>query len=65
MDSLIPRTFFVSARWIAGTIGCTIILLIVFCNVLGLSFGTYGLVVRDDPSDYESRAEAGAKFLIT
>ncbi|XP_013915124.1 PREDICTED: prominin-2 [Thamnophis sirtalis] len=56
---------FETYRWIAGTIACTIILLIVFCNVLGLSFGTYGLVVRDDPSDYESRAEAGAKFLIT
>ncbi|KAM3830583.1 prominin-2 [Vipera latastei] len=52
-------------RWVAGIIACTIILLIVFCNVLGLSFGTYGLVVREDPSDYESRAEAGAKFLIT
>ncbi|XP_070622061.1 prominin-2 [Erythrolamprus reginae] len=56
---------FETYRWITGTIACTIVLLIVFCNVLGLSFGTYGLVVRDDPSDYESRAEAGAKFLIT
>ncbi|XP_026570895.1 prominin-2 [Pseudonaja textilis] len=55
---------FETYRWIVGTIACTIILLIVFCNVLGLSFGTYGLVVREDPSDYESRAEAGAKFLI-
>ncbi|XP_063166949.1 prominin-2 [Candoia aspera] len=52
-------------RWVAGTIACTVILLIVFCNILGLSFGTYGLVVREDPSDYESRAEVGAKFLIT
>ncbi|XP_058050096.1 prominin-2 [Ahaetulla prasina] len=56
---------FETYRWIVGTIACTVILLIVFCNVLGLSFGTYGLVVRDDPSDYEIRAEAGAKFLIT
>ncbi|XP_026545300.1 prominin-2 [Notechis scutatus] len=55
---------FETYRWIVGTIACTIVLLIVFCNVLGLSFGTYGLVVREDPSDYESRAEAGAKFLI-
>uniref|UniRef100_A0A8C5SLT2 Prominin 2 n=1 Tax=Laticauda laticaudata TaxID=8630 RepID=A0A8C5SLT2_LATLA len=55
---------FETYRWIVGTIACTIILLIVFCNVLGLSFGTYGLVVREDPSEYESRAEAGAKFLI-
>ncbi|KAL7981254.1 hypothetical protein Chor_002150 [Crotalus horridus] len=52
-------------RWLAGIIACTITLLIVFCNVLGLSFGTYGLVAREDPSDYEIRAEAGAKFLIT
>ncbi|KAG8141191.1 hypothetical protein E2320_006843, partial [Naja naja] len=35
---------FETYRWLVGTIACTIILLIVFCNVLGLFFGTYGLV---------------------
>nr|XP_056716601.1 prominin-2 [Euleptes europaea] len=52
-------------RWIAGVVACTVVLLIVICNILGLSFGTYGLTVREDPSDYESRGEAGAKMLIT
>ncbi|XP_077161952.1 prominin-2 [Paroedura picta] len=52
-------------RWITGVVACTVVLLIVICNILGLSFGTYGLTVREDPSDYESRGEAGAKMLIT
>ncbi|XP_042330952.1 prominin-2 [Sceloporus undulatus] len=52
-------------RWIIGVIACTVILLIVFCNLLGLALGTYGLAVREDPSDYESRGEAGAKLLLT
>ncbi|KAH0623056.1 hypothetical protein JD844_030968 [Phrynosoma platyrhinos] len=52
-------------RWIVGVIACTVILLIVFCNLLGLSLGAYGLAVREDPSDYESRGEAGAKLLLT
>ncbi|XP_033014929.1 prominin-2 [Lacerta agilis] len=51
-------------RWLAGVIACTVILLIVFCNFLGLSFGTYGLVLREDPSDYERRGEAGARLLL-
>ncbi|KAJ6658707.1 hypothetical protein lerEdw1_019867 [Lerista edwardsae] len=51
-------------RWIAGVAACTVVLLIVVCNILGLSFGTYGLAVREDPSDYESRGEAGAKLLM-
>lgn len=51
-------------RWIAGVIACTVVLLIVVCHVLGLSFGAYGLAVREDPGDYESRGEAGAKLLM-
>ncbi|XP_061448882.1 prominin-2 [Rhineura floridana] len=51
-------------RWIAGVIACTVILMVVCCNILGLAFGTYGLVLREDPSDYERRGEAGAKLLI-
>ncbi|XP_066495719.1 prominin-2 [Tiliqua scincoides] len=51
-------------RWIAAVIACTVVLLIVMCNILGLSFGAYGLAVREDPSDYESRGEAGAKLLM-
>ncbi|NWZ87185.1 PROM2 protein, partial [Poecile atricapillus] len=51
-------------RWIAGTVLCSIILLILACNVTGMALGAYGLSKREDPSDYECRAEAGAKFLL-
>ncbi|NXD84008.1 PROM2 protein, partial [Halcyon senegalensis] len=51
-------------RWIAGTVLCSIILLILACNVIGMALGAYGLSKREDPSDYECRGEAGAKFLL-
>ncbi|NXK50067.1 PROM2 protein, partial [Chauna torquata] len=51
-------------RWIAGTALCSIILLIIACNVAGMVLGAYGLSKREDPSDYECRGEAGAKFLM-
>ncbi|NXC92382.1 PROM2 protein, partial [Cercotrichas coryphoeus] len=51
-------------RWIAGTVLCSIILLILACNVTGMALGVYGLSKREDPSDYECRGEAGAKFLL-
>uniref|UniRef100_A0A8D0KT04 Prominin 2 n=1 Tax=Strix occidentalis caurina TaxID=311401 RepID=A0A8D0KT04_STROC len=51
-------------RWIAGTVLCSIILLILTCNVTGMALGAYGLSKREDPSDYERRGEAGAKFLL-
>ncbi|NXB70017.1 PROM2 protein, partial [Donacobius atricapilla] len=51
-------------RWIAGTVLCSIILLILLCNVTGMALGVYGLSKREDPSDYECRGEAGAKFLL-
>ncbi|NXS05982.1 PROM2 protein, partial [Oxylabes madagascariensis] len=51
-------------RWITGTVLCSIILLILLCNVTGMALGAYGLSKREDPSDYECRGEAGAKFLL-
>ncbi|KAL2296263.1 hypothetical protein Nmel_018563 [Mimus melanotis] len=51
-------------RWIAGTVLCSIILLILACNATGMALGAYGLSKREDPSDYECRGEAGAKFLL-
>ncbi|GAB0200335.1 prominin-2 [Grus japonensis] len=51
-------------RWIAGTVLCSVILLILACNVMGMALGAYGLSKREDPSDYECRGEAGAKFLL-
>lgn len=59
---LCPAAF--SSRWIAGTVLCSIILLILTCNVIGMALGSYGLSKREDPSDYECRGEAGAKFLL-
>lgn len=52
------------SRWIAGTVLCSIILLILLCNVTGMALGAYGLSKREDPSDYECRGEVGAKFLL-
>ncbi|NXJ05771.1 PROM2 protein, partial [Odontophorus gujanensis] len=52
-------------RWVAGAVLCSIVLLIVACNVAGMALGAYGLSKREDPSDYECRGEAGAKFLMT
>ncbi|NXN09940.1 PROM2 protein, partial [Indicator maculatus] len=51
-------------RWIAGTVLCSIILLVLACNVSGMALGAYGLSKREDPSDYECRGEAGAKLLL-
>uniref|UniRef100_A0A8C5UDM4 Prominin 2 n=1 Tax=Malurus cyaneus samueli TaxID=2593467 RepID=A0A8C5UDM4_9PASS len=51
-------------RWIAGMVLCSIILLILACNVMGMALGVYGLSKRKDPSDHECRGEAGAKFLL-
>ncbi|OXB56934.1 hypothetical protein ASZ78_005384 [Callipepla squamata] len=33
--------------------------------IQGMALGAYGLSKREDPSDYECRGEAGAKFLMT
>ncbi|KFZ56818.1 Prominin-2, partial [Antrostomus carolinensis] len=35
-----------------------------YSNVTGMALGTHGLSKREDPSDYECRGEAGAKFLL-
>ncbi|XP_074837916.1 prominin-2 [Carettochelys insculpta] len=51
-------------RWIVGMVLCSVVLLVVIYNTLGLSLGAWGLARREDPSDYESRGEAGAKFLL-
>lgn len=43
---------------------CSAILLVVICNLLGLSLGIWGLFAREDPSHSEARGEAGARFLM-
>ncbi|XP_059117349.1 prominin-2 [Peromyscus eremicus] len=51
-------------RWILGCVLCSVILLVVVCNMLGLSLGIWGLFAREDPSHSESKGEAGARFLM-
>ncbi|OWK10380.1 hypothetical protein Celaphus_00005864, partial [Cervus elaphus hippelaphus] len=51
-------------RWIAGCVLCSVILLVVVCNLLGLNLGIWGLSAREDPSHSEAKGEAGARFLM-
>lgn len=43
---------------------CSAILLVVICNLLGLSLGIWGLFAREDPSHSETKGEAGARLLM-
>lgn len=43
---------------------CSVLLLIVLCNLLGLNLGIWGLSAREDSSHSEARGEAGARFLM-
>ncbi|XP_047379215.1 prominin-2 [Sciurus carolinensis] len=51
-------------RWILGCVLCSVVLLVVACNLLGLSLGIWGLSAREDPSHSEAKGEAGARFLM-
>ncbi|XP_016046698.2 prominin-2 isoform X1 [Erinaceus europaeus] len=51
-------------RWIVGCVLCSVILLVVACNLLGLNLGIWGLSAREDPSHSEAKGEAGACFLM-
>ncbi|XP_004369480.1 prominin-2 [Trichechus manatus latirostris] len=51
-------------RWIVGCVLCSVILLVVVCNLLGLSLGIWGLSARKDPSHSEAKGETGARFLM-
>ncbi|KAM4866708.1 prominin-2 [Thomomys bottae] len=51
-------------RWIVGCVLCSTVLLVVVCNLLGLSLGTWGLTAREDPSHSEAKGEAGARCLL-
>ncbi|KAM6178277.1 prominin-2 [Rhynchocyon petersi] len=52
-------------RWIVGCVLCSVILLVVICNLLGLNLGIWGLSAREDPSHSEAKGEAGARVLMT
>ncbi|XP_021113659.1 prominin-2 isoform X2 [Heterocephalus glaber] len=51
-------------RWIMGCVLCSTALLVVVCNLLGLCLGILGLSAREDPSHWEAKGEAGARFLM-
>ncbi|XP_008057233.1 prominin-2 [Carlito syrichta] len=51
-------------RWIVGCVLCSMVLLVVVCNLLGLNLGIWGLSAREDPSHSEAKGEAGARFLM-
>lgn len=51
-------------RWIVGCVLCSAALLVVVCNLLGLCLGILGLSAREDPSHWEAKGEAGARFLM-
>ncbi|XP_019065171.1 prominin-2 isoform X1 [Fukomys damarensis] len=51
-------------RWIVGCVLCSTALLVVICNLLGLCLGILGLSAREDPSHWEAKGEAGARFLM-
>ncbi|XP_014635364.1 PREDICTED: prominin-2-like [Ceratotherium simum simum] len=51
-------------RWIMGCVLCSMVLLVVVCNLLGLNLGIWGLSAREDPSHSEAKGEAGARFLM-
>lgn len=53
-----------TSRWIVGCVLCSTVLLVVICNLLGLSLGIWGLSAREDPSHSETKGEAGARFLM-
>ena len=43
---------------------CSVVLLVVVCNLLGLNLGIWGLSAREDPSHSEAKGESGARFLM-
>ncbi|KAG8509679.1 Prominin-2, partial [Galemys pyrenaicus] len=51
-------------RWIMGCVLCSVVLLVVVCNLVGLNLGIWGLSAREDPSHSEAKGEAGARFLM-
>ncbi|XP_038615496.1 prominin-2 [Tachyglossus aculeatus] len=51
-------------RWILSCILCSVLLLIVLCNLLGLGLGAWGLASREDPGQSEAKGEGGARCLM-
>ncbi|XP_019581421.2 prominin-2 isoform X1 [Rhinolophus sinicus] len=50
-------------RWIVGCVLCSVVLLVVVCNLVGLNLGIWGLSARQDPSHSGAKGRAGARVL--
>ncbi|KAB0401359.1 hypothetical protein E2I00_005018, partial [Balaenoptera physalus] len=64
LRTLAGRRLLAGAKWIVGCVLCSVVLLVVVCNLLGLNLGIWGLCNREDPSHSEAKGEAGARFLM-
>lgn len=42
---------------------CSVVLLVVVCNLVGLNLGIWGLSTRQDPSHSGAKGRAGARVL--
>nr|AFP49904.1 prominin-2 [Ambystoma mexicanum] len=52
-------------RWIVGIVLCCVVLLIIVCNIVGLSLGLWGLYWQGDPTEDTSVGETGASILMS
>ncbi|XP_036162669.1 prominin-2 isoform X2 [Myotis myotis] len=51
-------------RWIVGYVLCSVVLLVVVCNLVGLNLGIWGLSAQRDRSHLEAKGRAGARILM-
>ncbi|XP_070285782.1 prominin-2 [Myotis yumanensis] len=51
-------------RWIVGYVLCSVVLLVVVCNLVGLNLGIWGLSAQRDRSHLEAKGRAGARVLM-
>ncbi|XP_036118930.1 prominin-2 [Molossus molossus] len=51
-------------RWIVGCALCSVVLLVVVCNLVGLNLGIWGLSAWQDRSHLEAKGRTGARILM-
>ncbi|KAL0964209.1 hypothetical protein UPYG_G00320770 [Umbra pygmaea] len=51
-------------RWAVCITMCSVVLLVIVCNLLGLFLGPMGLSPRDDPTERSGTADCGGTFLM-
>lgn len=47
-----------------GHVLCSVVLLVVVCNLVGLNLGIWGLSAQRDRSHLEAKGRAGARILM-